>query len=544
MRKRLVVFVVLVALSTAGFLAARAAERDRAEPVLDAIGVTRGICVVLGDRNAAVALDLARESELTLYVQLATAKEVQGASRAADRAGVYGTRVFVGKGDPGRIGLADNLADAVVVLGGPAQVERAEVLRVLRPGGKGILGDEELVKPFPEGTGEWTHHYHSPDNNPQSEDRLARAPYLTQFIAEPRYAPAPQAAVASAGRVFMAFGHVAWHEREEPVLNTVVAVNGFNGTLLWKRPLTEGFMVDRSTMIATPDTLYLADDKSCKLVDAGTGEVKDEIVVAADLTDGPFWKWMALEDGVLYALVGKAEPSDPTARWRAVRHGWPWNGISEGYNSAEYTWGLAKTLFAIDPETKRVLWHHSEDQPIDSRSLCMKSGRIYFGCFGEYFASLDTKTGDEVWRRTGQADPEVFEAIGPYRAGHGYVGGWKSTVYAKCTDKALYIVGPQVNWLTALSAEDGGVLWKFPVKDLHIVIRDDGLYTIGAQGSQGHTKRLDPLTGEILANYDTHRRACTRSVGSADGILFRASGGSFPSLAGMATRFRTWRTLF
>ena len=35
---------------------------------------------------------------------------------------------------------------------------------------------------------------------------------------------------------------------------------------------TPGIMVDRSTMIATPETLYLADDKSCKLLDAATGE--------------------------------------------------------------------------------------------------------------------------------------------------------------------------------------------------------------------------------------------------------------------------------
>ena len=35
--------------------------------------------------------------------------------------------------------------------------------------------------------------------------------------------------------------------------------------------------------------------------------------------------------------------------------------------------------------------------------------------------------------------PKVFEAIGPYRPGHGYVGGWKSTVYARCTEDAVYI---------------------------------------------------------------------------------------------------------
>ncbi|MGD8236943.1 MAG: PQQ-binding-like beta-propeller repeat protein [Armatimonadota bacterium] len=520
--------LVAIAILSASITAAssRAVAADDARAILDKMGVTRGICALLGDERCELAIDLARSSDLTLYVQLARADDVQAAARAADGAGLYGTRIFVAKGERTRIGLADSIADAVVDVDRSVNPPRGEVLRVLRPGGKAVQGQAELVRPIPEGMDDWSHHYHGPDNNPNSEDRLARAPYITQFIAEPRYAPAPQATVASAGRIFMAFGHVAWHKREERWLNTLIAMNGYNGTVLWRRPLTPGIMVDRSTMIATPDTLYLADEKSCKLLDAATGKLKDEITAPADMTGGTFWKWMALDDGVLYALVGKADALDTTARWRATRHGWPWNGISDVYNQPEYTWGMANVLLAIDPGTKKVLWHHRERQTIDSRALCMKNGRIFIGGFGRYIAALDSGNGNVVWRRTADKDPDIFKAIGPYRPGHGYIGGWKSTVYMKCTDEGLYIVGPQVEWLTALSAADGRVLWTYPRKDLHIVIRDDGLYTIGPQKSEGFTKKLDPLTGAILASYDVSRRACTRSVGLADGILFRASGGS------------------
>ena len=106
------------------------------------------------------------------------------------------------------------------------------------------------------------------------------------------------------------FGPCGLERGAEPWLNTLVAVNGFNGTLLWKRELTPGIMVDRSTMIATPASLYLADEQSCKVLDAATGEVRDEITVPADLVGGTFWKWMAMSDGVLYALVGEQEPLD------------------------------------------------------------------------------------------------------------------------------------------------------------------------------------------------------------------------------------------
>lgn len=501
-------------------------EQEKPSALLDRIGLSRGICALVGDQQAKTACQLARQSQLRCLVTLSGMAEVLEAARAADSAGLYGRQVFVEMQPWGRIGLADNTADAVVVLGDPAAAPKPEILRVLRPQGKGIVGSQLFTKPVPEGIDVWSHHYHGPDNNPQSRDRLARWPYLTQFIAEPRYGPAPQAAVAAGGRLFMAFGHVAWHQREEPWLNTLVVLNAYNGTLLWQRPLVPGIMVDRSTMIATPEVLYLADDKSCKVLEAATGRELDEIVAPVGLTGGTFWKWMALEDGILYALVGQQEPPDPDAKWRSTGHGWPWDGISKGYNAPKYPWGFARTLLAIDPKNKKVLWSHQEDPPIDSRALCMAAGRIYLGSFGNYLVCLDAPSGKELWRRTPQKDPEVFQMIGPYRPGHGYIGGWKSTVWMKCTDQALYIVGPQVEWLTALSTEDGRVLFRHPVKDLHIVIRDEGLYCIGPQHSTDQTKRLDPLTGRVLASYNIQRRACTRSTGTPDGIFFRGHEGS------------------
>ena len=96
----------------------------------------------------------------------------------------------------------------------------------------------------------------------------------------------------------------------------------------------------------------------------------------------------------------------------------------------------------------------------------------------------------------------------------------------KCTEKAIYFIGPQVNHVTALSANDGRYLWTYPAKDMQVVIRDDALYTIGDQASRNHTRKIDPLTGKVLASYPVHRRACTRSTGGVDGLFFRAPGGS------------------
>jgi len=497
------------------------AKKDR--PILEKIGITRGICIVLGDNKCELALELARDSELLIYVQLRRAKDVENARMIVDEAGFYGTRIFVEKGPLSKLHIADNLADAVIAVG---RAPKAEVLRVLRPKGKALLGREVLVKPVPEGVDDWSHPYHGPDNNPQSEDTVIRAPYLTQFLAEPRYAPLPQVAVTSAGRVFKAFGHVAFKSREEPFLNKLVAFNGYNGTILWQRDLTEGVMIHRNTMIATPTTLYVGDDKSCKLIDTVTGQLKDEIVPPMEKAGGTFWKWMALEDGVLYALIGEQEQRDPTKRWRRDAHGWPWNPISEGFNQPEHPWGFGRNVLAIDPKTKKVLWSYQEDEPVDGRAMCMKNGRIYIFRFGAYLTCLNAKTGKVIWQKSPDNAPELFDSLGTYLDRQDWRTNWRTTNYLQCSDKALYFAGPQIGKLLAVSTKDASILWENSYSNFQLVLREDGLYGLSGQIDKHPSKKFDPLTGRVLAEINQSRRACTRPTGSSDAIFFRASGGS------------------
>jgi len=284
---------------------------NQRNPILESIGVKRGICALLGDPTCKLALELARESELLIYVQLPQAKNVEKVRKVADDAGFYGTRIFVDKGPLKSLHLVDNLADALVAVGRAKRGPEAEVLRVLRPKGMALLGRKVLTKPFPKGVDDWSYPYHGPDNTPQSADQIARAPYLSQFLAEPKFCPSPAVTVAAGERIFRAYGHLAHQVNQNAMLNTLLAVNAYNGTILWKRPLREGFMILRNTIIATPEILYLADDKSCKLLDAATGELKDELVVSEDDTGGTVWKWMALSNDVLYALIGGEEVKAP-----------------------------------------------------------------------------------------------------------------------------------------------------------------------------------------------------------------------------------------
>ncbi|MHB8972825.1 MAG: outer membrane protein assembly factor BamB family protein [Pirellulaceae bacterium] len=496
--------------------------------VLEQIGLLRGICVVLGDPSGQWAMDLARHSEFLVYVQLPDASAVAQARAAAEQAKLGASRLQIELGNPQQIHLADNLADAVVVLDATATTPEAEILRIVRPRGKLVRGDNSVVvKPVPPGTDDWTHPYHGPDNNPQSQDTRITAPYMTQFLADPRYGPAPQVAIAAGGRVFKAFGNVAWHEREEAFLDTLVAYDGYNGTMLWKYKLPEGMMVHRNVFIATPDIVYVGDDKSCKRLHAATGELLDEIIPPVAVAGGTFWKWMALEGDTLYALIGEKELNDGEVRWKSTSHGWPWEAISRGYNTPDQPWGYGRNLLAINTKTKQVRWDYHEQAPLDSRALCMSDGRIYAFRFGYYLTCLDTQTGQVLWKKTKENDPALFDAIGPYLPRQSWQTNWRTATYLKCTKDALYFAGTQMSKLLALSTADGSILWEYPYDNFQLIIRPDALYGIsGGTWGENVSKKFDPLTGKILAELAVGRRACTRPTGTCDSILYRAMGGT------------------
>jgi len=484
------------------------------QPMLAALDSPRGVCAILGDGAADLALELARASELLVYVQLPAAQDVDAARRAALAAGLLNRRVYIDQGAEARIHLADNLADLVVVRGeAGGRIASQEVLRVLRPGGKGLTGTTTVVKPMPEGVDDWSHPYHGPDNNPQSTDRIARAPYLTQFLAEPWYCPMPEVTVASGGRVFKAFGNRAFKRPQWPMLNTLIAMNGYNGTILWTRQLDPDFMIHRNTMIATPETLYLADQVSCKLFDAATGAPKDEIKAPAAVCDGPVWKWMALDGGVLYALAGEKEPPGDKLAGTAFRGaGWPW------WEIPKYGWGFGRTILAIDPRTKTVLWHHREAEALDTRAMCMKGGRIYFLSPRKFLGCLDARTGAVLWKTE---DPQVLGPIADQRPAQRAVWGFATTAYAKCSDDALYFAGPQQTKLVAVAPGDGKLLWQYPADgNFQLVIRDDALY---AMGSDHPSRKFDRLTGSTLLQLP-QRTSCTRATGGVDRVFVRGRG--------------------
>lgn len=500
----------------------------QAEPLPESVSrleVERGIITIIGlpADGADAVIGLAKEPGLRVYFQSADGDEVDAVRHAADRAGVLGVRVTADAGALDSIHLSENLTDGIIVSEAAADdIVEDELLRVLRPHAFALLGDRKLVKQEPDGIDDWSHPYHGPDNNPQSNDETVRGSFQTQFIARPKFSPMPEQSVIAGGRIYKAMGHIAHKANQNEMLNTLLCINAYNGTILWRRPLPPGFMIHRNTMIATDDALYMGDHESCKVFDARTGEIRRQITIPEDITDGQTWKWMAMNDDVLFALVGNVEvkvETMPSLR-RGLGH-WPW-GMWKGhdYKDPRTAFGHGRTIVAIDRKSGEILWHYRDEQFLDARAVCMKNDRIYF-CTPEHFLGcVDATDGKLLWKNT---DDDLLKAIGPNERAQHYITGYATTCYMKCSDDLLFFSGPQRKQMVVASTEDGSLQWTNETGNLQLVLRDDAVYAAGPQRTSG--MRLEYETGNVLASFPA-RRACTRATGCADSIFFRASGGT------------------
>ncbi len=495
----------------------------------------RGIVAHLGiDSEAATRLiEQARQNEVRYFLQVETQVQADNIREQARQAGLLGTRIFVSAGALTAIGLADNIANRVIV--DPAVVDRVprtEVLRILQPRGIAQRSGDSFTKPVPEGTDDWSHPYHGPDNNPQSNDQLVRGHFQTQFLEFPKFSPMPEQSVIAGGRIYKAMGHIAHKANQNAMLNTLLCIDAYNGTILWRRELPKGFMIHRNTMIATDDALYLGDDESCKVIDGRTGKVRAEIAVPKELADGPVWKWMAVRDGTLYALIGHEEIRVDTVRSnvRGLGH-WPW-GMWKGhdYKDPKVAFGFGRTFVAIDLESHSVLWQYRDEEFLDGRAICMNDDAIFAYAPEKFIAKISLEDGKLLWKND---DQDLLEAIGPNGRAQLYITGYATTSYMKTARGYLFFAGPQRKKLVAASADNGKLAWTFPTGNLQLVLRDDAVWAAGPQNTDSGF-RLDYASGKILAKFPA-RRACTRATGCLDSIFFRASGGTVRVLTDSAT---------
>ncbi len=478
------------------------------------------------DRPASL-IRLTEGNRRLIYFQSADFAQVTAVRAAASAAGVLGSQIFVEHGDPQSIHLADNLADGVWVT--PAAVEstsRPEILRVLHPGAKAVLGTETLVKPQPAGVDSWSHPYHGPDNNPSSTDQLARAPFRTQFLAGPLFSPMPEVTVAAGGRIFKAFGHIAHKANQNAVLNTLMCINAYNGTILWRRELRSGLHDpsqhdDRHARRAVPGRRSVLQGDRCGI---GRSTRRDRRARRHRPTARCGSGWPC---GMACSMPWWAARRSRWTRFvrtsRGIGH-WPW-GMWKGHEYADprTNFGFGRTLLAINPATKEVLWTYRDDDYLDSRGVCMNGGQIFFYSPEKFLGCLNIADGTLLWKNQ---DQDLLAGDRPQRPG--------SALRHRLRHADVHQVQrASGSSLPGRSAID----WSSPRPrtaiccgrrvpgNLQLVLRDDGFYCVGPQQGADDAGAKYSYDGQRLASLPM-RRACTRATGSIDSIFYRAAEGT------------------
>ena len=194
---------------------------------------------------------LVEQTSWTIFCRVRTSAGMDRMRHWAQEQGLLSRRVYIADDNGPSLWLASDMADAVWVTPGVDAPPTNEIMRALRPGGISIAAGKVVTKPAPQGVDEWRHPYHGPDNNVVSQDKLARLPGELRFQTYPVFAPMPNQTLLAGGRIFFFSGHIAFHEREEGLLNTLTVLNAYNGLRLWTRPLDPDQVVHNIVKLAT-----------------------------------------------------------------------------------------------------------------------------------------------------------------------------------------------------------------------------------------------------------------------------------------------------
>lgn len=160
--------VTIPLLLLAGLLAlvpvSKAAEPS-SEAVLNVTGIRHGLVVHVGAYDGGLAEALAQKERVLVHALALDTKTEAHLRQQFLKAGLCGQATTGHIGADSTLPLADNVASIVVAdLDGARGIQRAELLRVLRPLGKAYLASggqwSSTTKPRPADTDDWPQYYH------------------------------------------------------------------------------------------------------------------------------------------------------------------------------------------------------------------------------------------------------------------------------------------------------------------------------------------------------------------------------------------------
>lgn len=370
---------------------------NMARMALAATDDRKGYCLVLGAHNVNLVSEIARSSEFMIVVAETDEEEVRACRELLSATGLYGRRVTVHHVAGDTLPYLSFFANLVVADASPGHLPYTsqEAWRTLRPAGglMAVFGnaagnalaqwDEAIPNwelkgetPFAfriarrgpiEGAGEWTHIYADVGNTSCSGDTLAVG---TAFELQWVGMPGVQRQLGS------------WHAHSMPPLckdgrlfvlrnNYVIAVDAYNGTILWERDVPDSSRLDvaheSGQACVDEDHLYIASKNTCWALNVRTG---DRVKTFAGPNDADDWGYLAVHGDILFGTN-----QNRRATLRGVTH----RGLT-----ARNTFGepgnvqvVSNVLFALDKKDGKSLWEYrATGTVILNTGIAIGDGRI------------------------------------------------------------------------------------------------------------------------------------------------------------------------
>ena len=209
--------------------------------------VKGGLVVQIGAADPVLTASLRVDNRYLvqgLSVDPATVEKARSALRAK---GLYGA-VSVEQFDGRTLPYIENFVN-LIVAEEAAGVSEEEILRVLVPEGVAWVRRDgawkKTVKPRPKEIDDWTHYFHNPSGNAVARDRVVGPPRRMQWVGSPRWSrhhdrmASMSALVSGGGRMFYIMDEGSRVSIQLPSDWKLIARDAFNGTVLWKRPITK-----------------------------------------------------------------------------------------------------------------------------------------------------------------------------------------------------------------------------------------------------------------------------------------------------------------
>ena len=419
-----------------------------ADDIVAQSGVTKGYCLVLGCGEGRLAYELAKRTDLNIVGVEKDLKKVARAREALDRAGLYGVRVTVHQWKEARLPYTSYMANLVVsdeaLVAGKLDVPAAEVYRVLRPyGGCACIGQPAVTKGLrrrlsesdlegwldagavteatvseergawavirrgtPEGAGEWTQLYATPNHTACSMDPL-RGPMAIQWFGEPGPRDMidrhhrPMSSLFKDGRLFI------------PANDLVISVDPYNGTPVWELEIPNsrrvGALKNSGHMLVTHDYLYVAVEGKCWAIDVAEGTRAFTIELPDKDREPHDWGYLNCVDDQLFGAAQAVGASFTRLAKATV------NMIEGDFRPVM----VSQYVFSVDRHSGKKRWVYDKGAFLND-TITVDDGRIYFiesrnekaranadgririDFFLEsdaYLVALDIKSGKKLWER-------------------------------------------------------------------------------------------------------------------------------------------------